>query len=197
LSLARPPGAERHFAGGVPVPCRAYLQVEPQRGLLMPTPAVRTAANAARQRVDSFGHFLVESFHLVGLFAIGAATVWAALIAFLGMVRKGGASVEDLLLLFIYLEIGAMVGIYFKTNHMPIRFLIYVAMTAVGRVMVGHVNLVHKPDMETLTGAAAILVLSLSVLIVRFASHRFPALRIDADVDEAERRSAADPAPKT
>ncbi len=36
--------------------------------------------------------------------------------------------------LFIYLELGAMVGIYFKTNHMPVRFLIYIAITALTRL---------------------------------------------------------------
>jgi phosphate starvation-inducible membrane PsiE len=37
--------------------------------------------------------------------------------AFLGMLEKGHITVDDILLLFIYLELGAMVGIYFKTNH--------------------------------------------------------------------------------
>ena len=46
---------------------------------------------------------------------------------------KQYASIDDILLLFIYLELGAMVGIYFKTNHMPVRFLIYVAITALTR----------------------------------------------------------------
>ena len=70
------------------------------------------------------------------LFAIGAATVWAAASAFVAMVAKGHASLEDLLLLFIYLEIGSMVGIYFKTNHMPVRFLIYVGITALTRHLI-------------------------------------------------------------
>ncbi|WP_246207016.1 phosphate-starvation-inducible protein PsiE [Methylocystis heyeri] len=79
-----------------------------------------------RQTIDPIGYLLTEGFHLLGLFAIGAATVWAALKAFLEMSTKGHASIEDLLLLFIYLEIGSMVGIYFRTNHMPVRFLLYV-----------------------------------------------------------------------
>jgi phosphate starvation-inducible membrane PsiE len=32
------------------------------------------------------------------------------------MGAAGLASISDILLLFIYLELGAMVGIYFKTN---------------------------------------------------------------------------------
>ncbi len=68
------------------------------------------------------GNLFVSLFHRIALFGIGGATVWSAGVAFIGMVSKGSASIEDLLLLFIYLEIGAMVGIYFKTNHMPVRF---------------------------------------------------------------------------
>jgi phosphate starvation-inducible membrane PsiE len=94
----------------------------------------QTAARAEDRRllgfVDPVGRFLTDGFHLLGLFAIGAATVWAADLAFYAMIQKGHASLEDLLLLFIYLEIGSMVGIYFRTNHMPVRFLLYVGITA-------------------------------------------------------------------
>ena len=66
--------------------------------------------------VDPLGRLLADSFHILALFAIGGATVWAAAVAFRAMVEKGSASIEDLLLLFIYLEIGSMVGIYFRTE---------------------------------------------------------------------------------
>ncbi|MFZ0206843.1 MAG: phosphate-starvation-inducible PsiE family protein, partial [Roseiarcus sp.] len=87
-------------------------------------------ARTLRSAADPIGNLLTEGFHLVALFAIGAATVWAAVHTFAAMLAKGDPKLEDLLLLFIYLEIGSMVGIYFRTNHMPVRFLIYVAITA-------------------------------------------------------------------
>src|SRR5699024_12179854 len=82
---------------------------------------------------ESMGNLLVEAFHYMALFAIGGITVWAGSMAALEMLNKGTASIDDILLLFIYLELGAMVGIYFKTNHMPVRFLIYVAITTLDR----------------------------------------------------------------
>jgi phosphate starvation-inducible membrane PsiE len=86
------------------------------------------------QKWDHYGDMLVGVFHRITLFAIGAATVWAAGYTVLDIfMNKRHASIQDLLLLFIFLEIGAMVGIYFKTNHMPIRFLIYIAITALTR----------------------------------------------------------------
>lgn len=90
------------------------------------------------------------------------------------MVGKGSASIEDLLLLFIYLEIGAMVGIYFKTNHMPVRFLIYVAITAVTRLIIDLVNTKHEADLAILFMGITILILALANAVVRYASFKYP-----------------------
>jgi phosphate starvation-inducible membrane PsiE len=141
--------------------------------------------NFLRRTADTIGNALVEGFHFLGLFAIGGATVWAAVVAFAHMARKGGASIEDILLLFIYLEIGAMVGIYFKTNHMPVRFLIYVAITALTRHLLGYVNAAHKPDLDLLITAGAIFILAASILVLRYASYWYPSER--ADAQEASR----------
>lgn len=128
---------------------------------------------------DSLGNLLVETFHYLALFTIGGVTVWAAVNAFCGMLEKGHATVDDILLLFIYLELGAMVGIYFKTNHMPVRFLIYVAITALTRLMISDISHHHRPDWGVVLVSAAILLLALSILVVRFASSRFPSVSSD------------------
>jgi len=127
-----------------------------------------------RRAVDPIGSLLADIFHLVGLFAIGAATVWAAGKAFLAMVASGSAQLEDLLLLFIYLEIGSMVGIYFRTNHMPVRFLIYVAITALTRHMIVYVQGEGGPAINVLILTSGTLILALAVLIIRYASHHYP-----------------------
>ena len=120
------------------------------------------------------GNLFVSLFHRIALFGIGAATVWSAAVAFLGMMHKGSASIEDLLLLFIYLEIGAMVGIYFKTNHMPVRFLIYVAITAVTRLIIDLVNTKHEADLAILFMGLTILILAIANAVVRYASFKYP-----------------------
>jgi protein PsiE len=129
-------------------------------------------------RIESWliptGNLFVSLFHRIALFAIGAATVWAAGISFFEMMQKPYASVQDLLLLFIYLEIGAMVGIYFKTNHMPVRFLIYIAITAVTRLIIDLVGTKHEADMGILLMGLTILVLALANALVRYASNKFP-----------------------
>lgn len=145
-------------------------------------------ADSSRKRMhdkaNSIGNLLVEGFHYLGLFAIGAVTAWASVMAFMGMLEKGQASIDDILLLFIYLELGAMVGIYFKTNHLPIRFLLYIAITALTRYLIGDVSHHKAPDIGLLYMCGGIFVLSLSVLAVRFASYKFPSSKaIDATGD--------------
>ncbi|MEE9333636.1 MAG: phosphate-starvation-inducible PsiE family protein [Granulosicoccaceae bacterium] len=123
--------------------------------------------------VDSVGNLLVDLFHYVALFAIGGSIVWSAAVAFIGMSSQGHATIEDILLLFIYLELGAMVGIYFKTNHMPVRFLIYVAITALTRMLIGDIQSNHEPDLGILYITASILLLAFANLVVRYGSSKY------------------------
>lgn len=133
------------------------------------------SARRTRALVDPVGHFLSEAFHFLGLFAIGGATVWSAVKAFIAMSEKGHASIEDLLLLFIYLEIGSMVGIYFRTNHMPVRFLLYVGITALTRHLIVYVQTDSVPDFGVLILAGGTLILALAVLVIRYATFHYSA----------------------
>lgn len=139
---------------------------------------------ATHQRMNRFadrlGSLLVDGFHYLALFAIGGAIVWSAVQAFLAMAGKGGATIEDILLLFIYLELGAMVGIYFKTNHMPVRFLIYVAITALTRMLLSDIQAHHRPDAGIVYVTGGILLLALATLVIRYGSARFPSARAEA-----------------
>jgi len=123
-------------------------------------------------RLEHWGDLLVDLFHLIGLFIIGAAIVWASWKEVFHIIEEGGPYIKDILLLFIYLELGAMVGIYFKTKKLPVRFLIYIAITALTRVLAIDVKTMSDEHMLTITGA--ILILSLAVLAIRFGSARFP-----------------------
>ena len=131
-------------------------------------------------RVEAIGNLLVEAFHYLALFVIGAITVYAGALTAIDIISQQQITVDDILLLFIYLELGAMVGIYFKTNHMPVRFLIYVAITALTRLMISDISHHNDPNMGVVYISAAILLLALAVLVVRFGSARYPSIRNDS-----------------
>jgi len=137
---------------------------------------------------DAVGLFLVDAFHHLALFAIGATTVWSAAAAFAGMVGRGRAELADILLLFIYLEIGAMVGIYFKTTRLPVRYLIYIAITALARVLIELVSAEHRTGNDILVVAGAILMLSFAVLVLRFGSFRYPSDKPASDIKSDQPR---------
>ena len=147
-----------------------------------PTNRLEQLSARGQNLAEKYGNILVDGFHSLALFAIGATVVWSAAYAFVLMVAKGHATIEDILLLFIFLELGAMVGIYFKTNHMPVRFLIYVAITALTRMLIGAANLAHEEpaadyrdlDIHLALVTGSILLLALAALVLRYASHKYP-----------------------
>ena len=84
------------------------------------------ATQDIKHRLDRLGTALVSSFQVIALFVIGATIVWSATHDYLRMIQEGRAGLDDILLLFIYLELGTIVGIYFKTDRLPVLFLLYV-----------------------------------------------------------------------
>ena len=116
---------------------------------------------------------------------IGCMVAWSAVHTVIEILTvKQYATIDDILLLFIYLELGAMVGIYFKTNHMPVRFLIYVAITALTRLLISDIQHDHKADMDLVIITGSILILALAILIVRYASWTFPSVIRDKHHDK-------------
>ena len=131
--------------------------------------------NDKRRIVQKIGDTLVDMFHFLALFFIGSTIVWSATHDYLQMMKAGHATLEDILLLFIYLELGAMVGIYFRTLRLPVQFLIYIAITALSRHLVIDVQKVsdefHLYLLLSITGAIAVL--SLAIFLLSFTAHKY------------------------
>jgi protein PsiE len=137
-------------------------------GALEKTEAAEERAKNIAERV---GDKLVESFQLLALFVIGAAIFWSAAMFFLEMIAAREATLHDILLLFIYLELGAMVGIYFRTDELPVEFLLYITITVMTRKLISAEDL---SEQRILVTTGAVLILAVAVFILRFGAHRFP-----------------------
>jgi phosphate starvation-inducible membrane PsiE len=124
-----------------------------------------------KDRLDWLGTVLVSGFQVIALFVIGATIVWSAAHDYMRMIQAGRAGLDDILLLFIYLELGTIVGIYFKTDRLPVLFLLYVAITALTRFLAIDVKDLSIESVLAVTGS--IFVLTLAVLVVQIASSRF------------------------
>jgi len=122
-------------------------------------------------RVGRLGRALVDCFQTIALFLLGATIVWAAAHEYLLMFAAGRVHLQDILLLFIYLELGAMIGIYFKTDRLPVLFLLYIAITALTRFLV--IDVKDLPTNQVLTVTGAILLLALAVLVLQVVASKF------------------------
>jgi|TARA_A200000113_G_scaffold213661_1_gene216280 protein PsiE len=102
-----------------------------------------------------------------GLLAIIAIlTILATCEEVLKIYQANSVQLADLLLLFIYTEVLGMIGIFFVSNRIPITLPIFIAMTAISRLII-----LQGKDMDMtflLYEAGAILLLSIAVLVVRF-----------------------------
>jgi protein PsiE len=136
-----------------------------------------------KDRLDWLGTVLVSGFQVLALFVIGATIVWSAAHDYMRMIQAGRAGLDDILLLFIYLELGTIVGIYFKTDRLPVLFLLYVAITALTRFLAIDVKDLSIESVLAVTGS--IFVLTLAVLVVQIASSRF------ATTSEVKKSSAS------
>jgi len=128
-------------------------------------------ADFLKEMRSRFNKYLLFA-ELIGLVAIALATVVAMLLEVKTMVLSHGVTLTDLLLMFLYLEVLAMVGQYFKLGQLPVRFPLYIAMVALARELIlgnGTATGIHM--LET---AGAVLLLALGVLLIRIGQVKFP-----------------------
>lgn len=107
----------------------------------------------------------------IGLTVITIATVIAGYLEVGHMINASTVTLADLLLMFLYLEILAMVAMYFESGKLPVRFPIYISIVALARYLVLDMK---NLDMWAMVGvAASILLLTLAVLALRYGHVRF------------------------
>ena len=108
----------------------------------------------------------------IGLTVIAIATVIAMATEVMSMVKALRVTLADLLLLFIYLEVFTMVGLYYGSGKLPVRFPLYIGMVALARYLILDMKAMDEWRMLAVTGG--ILMLALAVLLIRFGHIRYP-----------------------
>ena len=119
---------------------------------------------AVRKILYTIEHFILLIVLLATLVAV-AQEIWV-------IIQHREVQLSDLLLMFLYLEVIAMVGIYYEEHKLPVRYPIYIAIVALSRfIILESKNL----DWQNMLGiGATILILTLSVFIVRYGHVKLP-----------------------
>ena len=110
--------------------------------------------------------YAIKFAEKVLLVVIAILTVFATSEEIWQIYHKGSVQLADLLLLFIFTEVLGMIGIFFVSNRIPITLPIFIAMTAIARLII-----LQGKDMDMtflLYEAGAIFILTLAVLVLRY-----------------------------
>ena len=116
-----------------------------------------------------------KSLHFIeqmGLLIILIATIIAVGQEVLVMIGQMKVELKDLLLLFIYLEIIAMIQIYYEEHRLPIRFPIYIAIVALARFII--LDSKSFEQWHLLEIGITITLLTVTVLVVRYGHCNLP-----------------------
>ena len=100
------------------------------------------------------------------LVIVALATLFASLVEVKVMVDNGVVTLGDLLLLFIYTEVLGMVGVFYKSSKIPITLPLFIAMTALSRLIILKGS--GSDPTNILFEAGAILLIALACLVIRF-----------------------------
>lgn len=96
---------------------------------------------------------------LIALLTLGATGIEIATV-----IQAGTVSLADILLMFLYLEVLGMISVFYSGQGSPFVYPIYIAITALARLIV-----LQGKDMapeKILFEAGAILLLALAVVVV-------------------------------
>jgi protein PsiE len=122
--------------------------------------------------ISRIGHKAIIWVEDVGLIIIAVSTVIAVGVEITSMLEARTVTLADLLLLFIYLEVLAMVAMYLDSGKLPVRMPLYIAIVALARYMI--LDMKSMDTWRILGVAGAVLLISLGILVIRYGHSRFP-----------------------
>lgn len=110
------------------------------------------------------------------LFIIALFTVFSVGAEMWLMIQNRKISLTDLLLMFIYAEVLSMVAAFYQYRKIPITLTIYIAITALCRLMILQGKGISTIDL--IYEGGAVLLLAISTLIIQYG------LNFNKDKDE-------------
>ena len=109
---------------------------------------------------------IVKQTQLVALIIILICTVIAFGIEIFQMIENRNISLADLILLFLYLEVLAMVRVFWESQSIQITLPLFIAITALSRFIILQGKSINPEVL--LYEAGAIVLIALAILLLRF-----------------------------
>ncbi|WP_028869905.1 phosphate-starvation-inducible protein PsiE [Psychromonas arctica] len=123
-------------------------------------------------KVKKAGYRALSLVEHIGLFVIALLTVVAMANEVWIVISNGEVTLSDLLLLFIYLEVFAMVSLYLKSGRLPVRMPLYITVVTLARYMI--LDMKNLDTIRMLGLSASILIIVLAILVIRYGHIKYP-----------------------
>jgi len=130
--------------------------------------------------VKEAGYKALSFVEHMGLFTIAILTVIAMGSEIWVVFENREVTLADLLLLFIYLEVIAMVSLYLKSGRLPVRMPLYIAVVALARYLI--LDMKNMEVVKLLGVAGAILLIVVAILGIRFGHIKYPYGNTDKNI---------------
>ncbi|KGY07489.1 MULTISPECIES: phosphate-starvation-inducible protein PsiE [Vibrio] len=122
-----------------------------------------------------FSRPFLKIFHALEallLVAITLATLFAMVEEFIHVFEQKRVLLTDILLMFIYLEVLAMVQQFVMNGKIPVRYPIYIAMMAIARYIT--LGMKEMDAMLVVWLSVAAFILAAATLLIRVGHHYWP-----------------------
>ncbi len=129
------------------------------------------------KKITDIGHTALTWAQDLGLLIIAIATLIAVGFEVASMIEARRVALADLLLLFIYLEVLAMVAIYLDSGKLPVRMPLYIAIVALARYLI--LDMKNLDTWRMLGISGTVLMIAVAILVIRFGHRRYPYGEID------------------
>lgn len=113
------------------------------------------------------------------LFFIALFTIFSVGVEMYTVILNGKIALTDLLLMFIYAEVLGMVAAFYQYRKIPITLPIFIAITALCRLIILQGKGISTVDL--IYEGCAVLLLAISVLIIQYG------MRFTKDNDEQDK----------
>ena len=124
---------------------------------------------------------MIHQLENIFLLVIALLTVIGACKEIYVIADKRDVGLQDLLLMFLYVEVLAMVGAYYDSKQIPITLPIFIAITALARLSILQKG---QEPLNLIYEAGAILILAIASVVVNYRPVR-AARTIDRETSKA------------
>ncbi|MBE1275542.1 phosphate-starvation-inducible protein PsiE [Enterovibrio baiacu] len=114
--------------------------------------------------IHALEHFVLSLIVIATIYAIGEEIYL--------VIVNSTVTVGDLLLLFIYLEVLAMVRIFFESGKVPVRMPLYIGIVALARYLI--LDMKNMDDWRIMVVSLSGLIIAITVLVIRIGQLKFP-----------------------